>query len=192
MVYFIRQGEFIKIGFTESPLNRLSQLQTANPNNLEVLLIIDGDRELEVKYHELFKHHAYRGEWFFDCPEIQKHISINMQDDLRPFYGLAASSIDPSKQKLKGLRIERNMSLKQVGDLMDISKQSVMEAEDRERDGSITLKTMERYANALGYELHYEFSKKCKHIKREGESCRLNNNCTYPNCNNLTINDTER
>jgi len=23
---------------------------------------------------------------------------------------------------------------------------------------------------------------KCKHIKREGESCRLNNKCTYPNC----------
>jgi len=23
---------------------------------------------------------------------------------------------------------------------------------------------------------------KCKHIKIEGESCRLNNNCTYPDC----------
>ena len=192
MVYFIRQGEFIKIGFTESPLNRLSQLQTANPNNLEVLLIIDGDRELEVKYHELFKEHIYRGEWFFDCPEIQKHISINMQDDLRPFYGLATSSIDPSKQKLKGLRIERNMSLEDVGGLMDVSKQSVREAENREQDGSITLKTMERYANALGYELHYEFSKKCKHIKREGESCRLNNNCTYPDCEIVTFKTKER
>jgi len=31
---------------------------------------------------------------------------------------------------------------------------------------------------------------KCKHIKREGESCRLNNNCTYPDCK--TNNDTER
>lgn len=24
--------------------------------------------------------------------------------------------------------------------------------------------------------------KQCKYIKREGESCTLNNNCTYPNC----------
>ena len=31
---------------------------------------------------------------------------------------------------------------------------------------------------------------KCKHIKREGESCRLNDNCTYPNCK--TNNDTEQ
>ena len=22
----------------------------------------------------------------------------------------------------------------------------------------------------------------CKYVKREGESCTLNNNCTYPNC----------
>ena len=114
MIYFIKQSQFIKIGFTESPLKRLSQLQTANPIKLEVLLIIDGDRDLEVKYHELFKDHAHRGEWFYDCSHIQEHIGINMQDDLRPFYGLAASSIDPSKQKLKGLRIERNMSLNKL------------------------------------------------------------------------------
>jgi len=22
----------------------------------------------------------------------------------------------------------------------------------------------------------------CKYVKKEGESCTLNNNCTYPNC----------
>ena len=22
----------------------------------------------------------------------------------------------------------------------------------------------------------------CKHVRREGESCKLNNNCRYPNC----------
>ena len=30
---------------------------------------------------------------------------------------------------------------------------------------------------------------KCKHIKREGESCRLNNNCTYPDCEIETFNN---
>lgn len=25
---------------------------------------------------------------------------------------------------------------------------------------------------------------KCKHVIRKGESCRLNNNCKYPNCEN--------
>ena len=37
-----------------------------------------------------------------------------------------------------------------------------------------------------------ETNKRCKHIKREGESCRLNNNCTYPNCKLETFNTKER
>ena len=39
--------------------------------------------------------------------------------------------------------------------------------------------------------MHYNetFSdKRCKYIKREGESCTLNNNCTYPNCKIETFN----
>ena len=31
-------------------------------------------------------------------------------------------------------------------------------------------------------------NKRCKHIKREGESCTLNNNCTYPDCKIETFN----
>ncbi len=34
-----------------------------------------------------------------------------------------------------------------------------------------------------------EKTEKCKHIKREGESCRLNNNCTYPDCEIETFNN---
>jgi len=28
----------------------------------------------------------------------------------------------------------------------------------------------------------------CKYVKKEGESCTLNNNCTYPNCETLNKN----
>jgi len=31
-------------------------------------------------------------------------------------------------------------------------------------------------------ELTIKEPKKCKYVKREGESCTLNDNCTYPNC----------
>ena len=38
-----------------------------------------------------------------------------------------------------------------------------------------------------GYEVIkiVDTNKRCKYIKREGESCTLNNNCTYPNCKEL-------
>ena len=32
----------------------------------------------------------------------------------------------------------------------------------------------------------------CKYVKREGESCTLNNNCRYPNCNNVKNEDQPR
>ena len=37
-----------------------------------------------------------------------------------------------------------------------------------------------------------EANKRCKHIKIEGESCRLNNNCTYPDCEITTFNTKEK
>lgn len=38
------------------------------------------------------------------------------------------------------------------------------------------------YHALTGKELTIKEPKKCKYVKREGESCTLNNNCTYPNC----------
>lgn len=30
--------------------------------------------------------------------------------------------------------------------------------------------------------IDWTWKHQCKYVKREGESCTLNNNCTYPNC----------
>jgi|DEB0MinimDraft_10_1074344.scaffolds.fasta_scaffold104598_1 hypothetical protein len=38
------------------------------------------------------------------------------------------------------------------------------------------------YFALTGEELTIKEPKKCKYVKREGESCTLNDNCTYPNC----------
>ena len=38
------------------------------------------------------------------------------------------------------------------------------------------------YFALTGQELTIKEPKKCKYVKREGESCTLNDNCTYPNC----------
>jgi hypothetical protein len=42
----------------------------------------------------------------------------------------------------------------------------------------------ENFLKRLDEELDNLFAepKKCKYVKREGESCTLNDNCTYPNC----------
>ena len=49
MIYFLKAGQKIKIGYSSNIVNRISSIQTATPYKLEVLLIINGDREKESR-----------------------------------------------------------------------------------------------------------------------------------------------
>jgi len=65
-VYFIRQGNHVKIGKAGNPRKRFRQLQCANPAPLELLAIIDGPdgHALEKELHRQFAHLRVNGEWF--------------------------------------------------------------------------------------------------------------------------------
>lgn len=78
-VYFIGCGTHIKIGVADKPKERLSNLQTANPIQLELIACIRGGYELETQLHERFSSHRVRasGEWFHDCEEIRAFIAEN-------------------------------------------------------------------------------------------------------------------
>jgi hypothetical protein len=67
--YFAR-GEpgFVKIGKSGQPRKRLSQLQTANPRTLEIVLLLDGDREKEL--HSRFNKDKIHGDWFVESDEL--------------------------------------------------------------------------------------------------------------------------
>jgi hypothetical protein len=72
-VYFLRSGASgpIKIGFTgNTPMARLSALQTGNPEPLRLLAAIPGVREDEQRLHERFAHIRIGGEWFRAEPDL--------------------------------------------------------------------------------------------------------------------------
>ena len=58
---------------------------------------------------------------------------------------------------LKAVRMALGMSLQQLANRISITKQSVQEMEQREKDGSISLKSLREAANALDMELVYGF-----------------------------------
>ncbi|MEP7197133.1 MAG: mobile mystery protein A [Saprospiraceae bacterium] len=58
---------------------------------------------------------------------------------------------------IKAVRTALGMSLQQLGNKISITKQSLMDIERREKDGSITLKTLRDAANSLDMELVYGF-----------------------------------
>ncbi|MFD1315170.1 mobile mystery protein A [Namhaeicola litoreus] len=56
---------------------------------------------------------------------------------------------------LKAIRVSLGMSLQQLANKLSITKQSVQDIEKREKEGSITLRTLKDAANALDMKLVY-------------------------------------
>lgn len=61
----------------------------------------------------------------------------------------------PERGWLHAIRNALGMSLRQLGARLNISPQSVKEIEDREADGSVTLRSLREVANALDMNLVY-------------------------------------
>lgn len=79
-VYFITDGEAIKIGKSNRPKARLAGLQTSHHKPLRILALVPAKPEDEREYHAKFRHLRIRGEWFQDGKEIRQFITnINRQ-----------------------------------------------------------------------------------------------------------------
>lgn len=63
----------------------------------------------------------------------------------------------PPSGWIKAVRTALGMSLQQLGNRISITKQSLTDMERREKEGSITLKTLREAANGLDMELVYGF-----------------------------------
>ena len=79
-VYFIADGEFVKIGKANDVEQRKLSLETGNPRDLITLGTISCDSEaesysLENKLHQHFEPWHHRGEWFIIGPQILDFIS---------------------------------------------------------------------------------------------------------------------
>ena len=58
---------------------------------------------------------------------------------------------------IKAIRTAIGMSMQQLGKKLNVSKQGVMDIEKREKDGSITIKSLREIARAMDMQLVYGF-----------------------------------
>ena len=105
-VYFIRCLDSVKVGYSKHPNLRLSGLQTANPNKLEMLGYFAGSKYEEQEIHEDLKKHRQSGEWFSYCEEVQEYIQKKIES--KKFKPMT------SKDKSARTRIINNYSLDEV------------------------------------------------------------------------------
>ncbi len=85
----------------------------------------------------------------------KKHLQVQQLDNkFRLLGGLTKITVPPSGW-LKAIREALGISLDQLGRKLSITKQSVTEIEERERNGTITLKSLREAADALDMQLFY-------------------------------------
>ena len=70
MIYLIKSGDYLKIGYSQYPEKRIYELQIGNPEKLKILSYKEGGRWDEKSLHQLCKDYKYRGEWFINCKEV--------------------------------------------------------------------------------------------------------------------------
>jgi len=73
-IYFIRCLDSVKIGYSKNPHQRLSALQTANPNPLELLYSFPSFQHTESLIHEELNEHHVKLEWFKYNDEVKQYI----------------------------------------------------------------------------------------------------------------------
>ena len=159
MIYFVKANDRIKIGYSSNPTSRINQLQTSSPYDLEVLLIIDGDREKERILHKEFKDCRKKGEWFEFEGTVKDYIDTNSDKDRKYEFGFCYEDFAGNEQLLR-LRTQGNIRTKDLGKRVGISQQAASALISREKWGEISLKNMQRIGDALGYKFEYRFINK--------------------------------
>ena len=151
MVYFIKQGDYVKIGFTNRFKTRLTQLQVSSPIKLEVLAIIDGDKSDEQKFHEQFRHISSNGEWFMQCDELKSFIDL-LDTSLMWKYGYLDNTISPIGL-IKQTRLEKNLSMEELAERIGVTKQGILDMERRDAQGRITINALSKVLYAMNTKL---------------------------------------
>jgi predicted DNA-binding mobile mystery protein A len=95
----------------------------------------------------------------------QKLIIDQLDKKINRFKNLA-DDVFPPKGWIYSIRKALNMSLRQLGERLSITSQSVWEIENREKNGSVTLNVLRQVGQALNMRLVYGFIPEQSSLKK--------------------------
>lgn len=150
----------VKIGYSTDPKARIVDLQVGAADKLECLLVMEGGRETERELHVKFKQlqTGSKNEWFYYKQPIIDYVNENLDKDRRYEFNLLEHDFEGNEQ-IKRLRNLNGYTLAELGEIMQRTAQSVKEIQDREKDGTLTIKFFNKIADILGYKFEYRFVK---------------------------------
>jgi predicted DNA-binding mobile mystery protein A len=96
----------------------------------------------------------------------KQHLLLQQADKKLDHFKHLKSTVIPPKGWINTFRIALKMSLRQLGNRIRISPQSVKEIEVREANGTITLNSLRDVANAMDLKLVYGFVSKHESLEQ--------------------------
>jgi DNA-binding XRE family transcriptional regulator len=87
-------------------------------------------------------------------PEIVKEFVEGLDRVLLWKYGFEHHDSSPIGE-IKRCRLEKNLSMEELGELLGISKQAVLDMETREVQGKISITSLLKALKAMGYKYQY-------------------------------------
>lgn len=132
-IYFIKAKAtgLVKIGRTRNPAKRLKALQTASPDELEILHVI---KEGESGYTEGMLHKRFdtswvRGEWFQPSKELAAFIDSHEQNDVpKPILGYIRT-VEDIAALIRSYRQSEGINQKELADRIGVSRKWIVEVE---------------------------------------------------------------
>jgi len=96
----------------------------------------------------------------------KKHLLIEQTDRKLQVFKAVETAVVPPLGWINTIRKSLNMSMRQMGNRLNVSAQSIKEMEARESNGSITIKSLSEAANSLDMRLVYGFIPKQDSIEK--------------------------
>lgn len=72
MIYFVKGGDFVKIGYTNNLNLRMREIQVSCPHHLSLLATCEGDKRTEAMFHDMAAPYHHRAEWFKFSGELKR------------------------------------------------------------------------------------------------------------------------
>jgi predicted DNA-binding mobile mystery protein A len=124
---------------------------------------------------------------------LKQRLLIEQADRKLAMFKPLSSVTMPQKGWIHTIRIALRMSLRQLANRLKISPQSVKEIEERESNGSITLKGLKEVGNALDMHLVYGFIPKSQTIEEmiENRAIEIAKDIVLRTSNNMQLEGQE-
>jgi predicted DNA-binding mobile mystery protein A len=122
-----------------------------------------------------------------------KKLQIEQLESRIKLFSTTRQFPNPPTGWVKAIRLALGMTMKQLANKLKITKQSVQEIEMREKEGSITLKSLKETALALDMELVYGFVPKEGTLDKyiESKARNLAELIVYRTSNSMKLEDQQ-